>query len=70
MSYATLAPSAEERRYGVVGLFLRATFGRANTRANAEITAVPGAFPENELTDIGHARGILSGASQQSTPFR
>lgn len=71
MTYATLAPTPEERRFGVIGLFLRSAIAQFNSRRDTHpASKTPGSLPEPDLADIGHARGMISGATQQTTELR
>lgn len=71
MSYATLAPSADQRRIGVIGVFIRSVFARINRRGDPRHTGqTTGALSEKQLADIGRARGMISGAPRQSAEFR
>ncbi|MEO9779453.1 MAG: hypothetical protein ABJH07_05290 [Sedimentitalea sp.] len=71
MSYATLAPSVDERRFGVIGMFIRSAFGQLKSQRDpVPANQGTGAMSEPELADIGHARGVISGTSQQAAGSR
>ncbi|MDU9005184.1 hypothetical protein [Sedimentitalea todarodis] len=71
MTHATLAPTPNERRFGVIGMSLRAILAQFVSRRDAHSASqTPGAMSERDLADIGHARGMISGTTQQTTESR